>query len=512
MLRNFYIGALAVVAAASACTRATPAPEARPLRVMMGANPVNLDPHTSFDDVSSVVLVNVYEPLVRFDRNLRLVPALASRWINPDDRTWRFYLDPQARFSDGTPVRAADVKFSVDRLRSVSGSQLVGFVRHVSSVDVIDEHTVDLRTQTPVSILNGLALIPIVSERRTRELGGRLEKDPFGTGAYRVARWDQGQQIVLEPNPHHPRPPVVKRVEILLRGDGLKPDELLNGNVDLALYPGRRVLDEMDRRKPETFSVLSSESLAVYYVTLNTRAAIPGRAGRNPLADARVRRALALALDPAEIGRAPLRGLTPATQLTVPQVFGYDPSLQRTAPDRERARAQIAALFPDGLEVALDAIAGGTPTIEKRIVEQWQLAGVKASLRELKEAEATRVVRAGEFMATVEGYVCTSADASELLTYLLHTPSEVHGYGSGNSAGYSNPEVDRLAEQNLAVFDAKERQQLLQRALRLAAEDAPYLPLFAIRDHYILRRGIEWRPAVNGEVRLEELRFAEAAP
>jgi peptide/nickel transport system substrate-binding protein len=160
---------LACLALLPACRAAEekaprPAPETRTLRVLLAVEPRNLDPQMPFDDVSSVVLDNVYDSLVRFDRALKLGPGLALRWINPDDRTWRFFLDPGARFADGTPVRASDVKYSIERIRSLAGSELSGFARHVVRTHIVDELTIDLQTDTPIAILNGLTFIRIVSE------------------------------------------------------------------------------------------------------------------------------------------------------------------------------------------------------------------------------------------------------------------------------------------------------------------------------------------------------------
>jgi ABC-type transport system substrate-binding protein len=81
-----------------------PVPSAAPqraLRVLVAQDVRTLDPHVSFDTVSSVLLDNIFESLVRFDRSFHVTSDIALRWINPDDRTWRFFLDPTARFPDG---------------------------------------------------------------------------------------------------------------------------------------------------------------------------------------------------------------------------------------------------------------------------------------------------------------------------------------------------------------------------------------------------------------------------
>src|SRR5262245_1485280 len=108
--------ALAALACRGGSGTATPAPDAT-LKIVLGVEPTSLDPQLHFDDVSAIVLDNIFDPLVRFGSSMRLTQGLALRWINPDDRTWRFSLDAAARFHDGSPVLASDVKFSLDRVR-----------------------------------------------------------------------------------------------------------------------------------------------------------------------------------------------------------------------------------------------------------------------------------------------------------------------------------------------------------------------------------------------------------
>ena len=131
------------------------------LRVVMGQDIAEtMDPQVPFDEVSSAIHFNIFETLVRFDNSFRLTGRLAERWINPNDRTWRFFLSKSARFSDGSPLRASDVRFSLERVRTLPGSQLTGLVEHISSVEVVDDGTVDVHTDTPLAIMNSLAFTP----------------------------------------------------------------------------------------------------------------------------------------------------------------------------------------------------------------------------------------------------------------------------------------------------------------------------------------------------------------
>lgn len=497
--------AVAALVSALACGGPSPPPSpppTRPLVIAMGADLATLDPHVAFDDVSSHVLGNLFEALVGFDDGLRLVPQLALRWINPDDRTWRFFLDPHARFPDGSPLRAADVKFSVERLREVSGSQLSGFVSHVKQVVVVDDLTVDLHTDSPVAILNGLALIPIVSERHVKAVGPeRVALLPFGTGPYKLVRWDRGRVLVLEANEHRREQPAVRRVEFRLQPDGQRLlEDVLRDRPDLTLYMRRGLLEEFERRRPPALSTKVADGLAVYSLALNL-----GRA-RGPLADIRVRLAIAHAVDREELASGRLRGLKPAEQLVVAPVFGYDPAYRAPAHDPGRARALLREAGATGTEIVLTSSEGGTHLLEKTLLAQLERAGFKTRLDLHPEPAFTEGLEAGAYMATVQGYGCTSGDAAELLAYGLKSRGP-GGQGAGNYAWYANPAVDELADQNLRVFDARARLAMLRRALRLAADDLPYIPLVSVQDVYVVSEAVAWTPPVSGEVKLARLRF-----
>lgn len=483
----------------------SPSPSARPLTVLMGADIPSLDPHATFDDTSSVVLVNIYEGLVRFDRSFRLAPALALRWINPDDNTWRFFLDPAARFSDGTPLRAADVRFSIGKARTAKGSQLTGFVRHVSDVRVVDDHTVDVQTVDPVAILNDLAFVPIVPERPVRPPADG-EATP-GTGPYRLERWDKGRRIVLERNEHRAVPPESPRVDITLRPDGEVLEEMLRVRPDLTLYLSRRHLGALAQPRAAGLEVRSTDALAVYYLTLNLAPRLPGGRGPNPLRDRRVREALALAIDREELVREGLRGFArPATQLVAPVVFGYDPDLVPPGHDLAAARARLLEAGAGAIDLPLHTVNSGTHAVEKLLVAQWARAGIRSHLVQLPPDALDAALFEAAFGLAIQGYGCTSGDASEILTFCLHSRDAARGYGVGNYGRFRHPEMDRLAEENLHLFDPLARRSALRRALRIAAEELPFIPLVTAQDVYVVSTGLDWTPRPSGEVRLDEMR------
>ncbi len=500
------LGAVTVLFSTGACAPAPPPPAppaARPMRVVMGAAVRSIDPQTEWDDASSVVLVNVYEGLVRFDRHMRLGPGLALRWINPDEHTWRFFLDPAARFQDGSPLRAADVVASLESLRQRSGSAVRGLVTDIERAEALDERTVQLRTQAPVAILNNLAFVPILKD------GGRARGPqdlPVGTGPYRVAAWEPGLRLRLEASPHHAAQPQIQVVEFEFHAQPLDAAAVLQARPDLALSLRLRVMDELRRQELPGLRVVSSDGLAVFYLAVNGRPRADGRP--NPLADLRVRQALELATDRREIAREGLHGFgQPAWQMVVPQVFGYDPAAPEPAHDPERARRLLAEAGQSGLELEMERDEASPDWLERILERQWGAAGIRLKQRRLPSEQHATALARGTFALTVQGYGCTTGDAAELLSFTLRSADPGRGLGNGNVAGYGNAEVDHIADGNLRVFDPRERLGQLQRALRLVSRDLPYVPLYSVESVYLVSRDLEWTPPPNDDVRLAQMRL-----
>ncbi|MFN6955692.1 MAG: ABC transporter substrate-binding protein, partial [Acetobacteraceae bacterium] len=108
----------------------------------------SMDPYARNETFLLSFMANIYEPLVRRDRNLRVEPALAVRWENPNPTTWRFHIRPNVRFTDGTPLTGDDVVFSIERARA-QGSNIQAYFASVAEVRLVDPMTVDVITRQP---------------------------------------------------------------------------------------------------------------------------------------------------------------------------------------------------------------------------------------------------------------------------------------------------------------------------------------------------------------------------
>src|SRR6516164_10008557 len=122
--------------------------EAKTFRWANDGDPTTMDPHARADLFVTTFDMNMYEALLRRDRELKLKPALATEWSNIDPTTWRFKLRQGVKFHDGTPFTADDVIFSFDRATH-PGSNLGSPLATVREVRRLDDYTVDLVTDGP---------------------------------------------------------------------------------------------------------------------------------------------------------------------------------------------------------------------------------------------------------------------------------------------------------------------------------------------------------------------------
>ena len=134
----------------------------------------------SYDVVTMMVNMNIFNSLVEFDQILRTKPKLATSWNNPDDLTWRFYLRENVKFHNGYDFTAEDVKFTIDWIKNNESHVLRNLLAPVEEVKIINNHTVDIITEHPHPVLlNRLVDVFIVSKKYQDEAE---TKWPIGTG------------------------------------------------------------------------------------------------------------------------------------------------------------------------------------------------------------------------------------------------------------------------------------------------------------------------------------------
>lgn len=338
------------------------------LRVALESLPLSqANPFRTSLSPSIYSIAAIFDGLTQLDTNGKLVPALAVRWESVDALTWRFYLRPGVKFSNGTPLTSDAFVTAVNHLVSEEGlkeglRQEIGMLKGARA---IDELTLDITTTEPVAAFPRYASAIMAAEPdQWRKLGrDAFGRDPIGTGPFKAdkidaTRWD------LSAFTGSWRKPKVDKLELLMLPDASSRVQALESNgVDVAMIISPDNIDALEASGAQVKHFISA---TVFAITLMTE-----RDG--PFADVRVRKAVNMAIDRNRITTGLLAGRTiPTGQPATRQVLGYDPTIQPYPYDIAKAKALLAeAGYPKGFAFTLDAPTSATAS-DSLIFQQIQ--------------------------------------------------------------------------------------------------------------------------------------------
>jgi peptide/nickel transport system substrate-binding protein len=458
-----------------------------------------MDPDMLQEAVQLSFLSNIYEPLVRRDKDLKVEPALATSWEQTGPTVWRFHLRAGVKWQDGSPFTADDVLFSLKRIQAQT-SAMRAPMSMVKEVRKADDLTVDFETANPDPILpqemtNFLIMSKAWCDAHGADepvlLGAKADSysvhNAMGTGPYKLVSREPDRKTVVERNPAwwDKLPGNADTVEFdVISSASTRVAALLSGEEDMvytvppqdmtriAAAPGLRLIQHPELR-------------TIYLGFDVWRDALPSSdiKGKNPFKDQRVRQAFALAIDEDLIASRVMLGLAHPTWLMWgPGVNGYDPKLDvRPKPDLAKAKQLLAdAGYPTGFTVAFDC-----PTDRYVMDEQICTAissmlariGVKIDLIAQTKAKYFAKILAPKYDTDfyLLGWTPATYDAHNVLYSLLGT--RAGGRGEVNVSGYSNPALDDLIRKIGVETDQAKRNGLIDDAATILQHDLPTIPL-----------------------------------
>jgi peptide/nickel transport system substrate-binding protein len=494
------------------------AQEAQPreARVGLQTETSSIDPHFALVGANQNVAQHIFDPMLGADLNLRPVPGLTSV-TNPEPDIWEFRIREGARFHDGTPVTAEDIRFSLERMPKVPNSP-APFIRMqgaVISMEIVDPRTIRLRSRgaDPSVVLNAMTayVVPAHVARDATTADFNSGRAAIGSGPWRFRGWQPGSSITLERNDDYwGEKPAFARASLRpLGNDAGRLAALLAGDLDLidAVPPS-----EIARlRANPAVGISSSTSARMIYLALDqsgdTTPFVTGKDGKplphNPLRDARVRRALSAGINRTAIVERVLSGAArPAGQLAVEGQVGYDPELAAPAFDAAEAKRLLAeAGYPDGFRITLHSPNNRYIEDDKTaqaVAQFWTRIGIETRV----EVMPSNVffTRAGkrEFSTFLIGFGHTTGDSWLGLSQVMHSYDQQRGLGGLNRGRYSNPRFDALLEQARTVPEPAQRDALLRQAQQLAfREDAGILPLHVPNNTWAHRAGLSYEAGLE---------------
>jgi oligopeptide transport system substrate-binding protein len=471
--------------------------------VRLYRDPPTMDPHLTTDNISGGLVNEIFGGLVTLGLDLKVVPDLAERWdVSDDGRVYTFHLRKDAKFHDGKPVTAEDVRWSLERvadpntlspvaeqyLSDIVGvsAKLAGQESSISGLQVVDQHTIRITIDEPKSYFLAKLTYPtafILDQKNVEGDGDEWLRQPNGTGPFKLAEYEIGEVLRLVRNEYyHLGPPNLDEVEFILAGGNAmimyENDEIHLTGVGLADL--ERVLDPSEPLNAELKAAPSS--FGVSYIGLNV--------DMPPLDDPLFRQALSMAIDRDTIAVAVLDGLRiPATTIIPPGFPSYSTDVQGYGYDPERA-LEVLKLSKygndlDNLPRITLSISGSfgadVPLDLEVILQSWQeVLGVEVEIQQTEWATFLQDLQARRYHMFTLGWSADYADPENFLDILFHSGSE------NNHTNYSSPQVDDLLEQARVEPDQETRFELYNRIEQMILDDAPWVLLWNTGETYAL--------------------------
>jgi peptide/nickel transport system substrate-binding protein/microcin C transport system substrate-binding protein len=470
----------------------------------LGAEPPTIHPIMATDSSASQVNSFIHDSLA--ERSLldisRFEPRLAERWEESNKGlTYTFFLRKDAKFSDGKPVTAEDVKFSYEAIfiPDYKAARLIPYFQSIDRVEILDAHSVKVTFKEPYfqnfAVFAGMSIIPkhVYGDLKASK---RMNRTAVGAGPYRLDKFDKGQRIVLRRNPDW---------------YGFKLDSWKGYyNFDSIIFrfvTDRPVAFEMVKRGELDFEELTSEFFVEKAVGLPWGETVFKEQAKNrqprgynyigwnlnrPLfQDRRVRLALYHLINREEMNKKFRMGMS--LLATGPENLlseTANPSVKPVLfdPDRARDLLRQAGWSDTDRDGVLDKKLEGKQTpfrfsitfanrdFEKYLTmyqEDLRKSGIQMSIQFMEWGSFLRQLEDGNFDAVQLGWGGV-ADSDH--KQIWHSSSAQAG--GSNRIGYKNPKVDELIDRARVETDRSKRIALMRQIYQLIAEDVPYAFLF----------------------------------
>lgn len=461
-------------------------------------DPQTMDPHAVSSAPVLGFLNNVYEGLVRRNKQMRIEPALAESWEQLGDKGWRFHLRQGVTFHDGAAFTAEDVLFSYERASSEE-SDVRSWFSPISDVVVQDDFTIDFLTKAanplfPDSIANFMMMDKGWAEandsaRPARDSENAATRSVNGTGAFVLASRDPGVKTVLTPFANWWDDLESNITEATFTPIGEASTgmaALLSGEIDLiSPIP----LQDVPRLKQtDGFTVHEGVEARVLMFGFghgaDTLKYSDETTDKNPFHDVRVRKAIYQAIDVDALTSKVMRGTAEAvSQLVSKEMHGYSESLSaRLDYDPEAAKALLAeAGYPNGFSFGLMCPNDryiNDENICRAAAAMLAQIGVNAKLTSMPVRNYWPELREDNFDMYLLGWSPGTFDVEHPIRFLASTPNSEKKLGSWNFGGYSSARIDELLPQIQTELDEGVRQGYVDEVTKILQDDVAYVPMY----------------------------------
>lgn len=472
-----------------------------------------LIPLLASDASSHAVAGQIYNGLVKYDKNLNIVGDLAESFdIAPDGLTITFHIRRGVRWHDGAPLTSGDVLYTYRvTIDPKTPTAYAEDFKQVKSITAPDSHTVRVTYDSPFAPALaswGVSILPAHLLEGTDITRSPLARNPVGTGPYRFKEWISGQKIVLEVNSDYfeGRPYIDKYIYRIIPDSSTMYMELKAGAIDLmTLTPVQYARQTGSESFTSRFNKYRYPSSSYLYMGYNLRHPLFG--------DKRIRQAMTAAINKDELVQGVLFGMGQrAHGPIVPGRWAYNPAVRDIGYDPKRAAELLAEAGwkeknSDGI-----LVRNGKPfkfTILTNQGNQQRLMTAQIIQQRLRQVGIDVKIRIVEWAAFLKEFVNKGNFEVVLLAWSISQDPDMYdiwhssktNVGELNFVGYKNPEVDRLLIEGRSTFDIEKRKRAYFRIQDILADEQPYTFLYVPDSLPVVSsrvRGVEPAPAGIG--------------
>jgi peptide/nickel transport system substrate-binding protein len=483
--------------------------QAKTLRMAYDADPVSLDPHEQLSGGMLQLSHMLFDPLVRWNHEMKFDPRLAESWERIDEHTVRFHLRKGVKFHSGNPFTAKDVSWTFERLKQ--SADFKGLFQPFKELKVVDDYTIDLVTSKPYPLVMHMAtyIFPMDSKFYTGTDAngnpkGMLKKhaDTYasthvsGTGPYSVTKRQQGVRVDFKrfagywdkKSPGN----VTDIVLTPIKEAPTRVAALLSGDVDFIAPVPPTDMDRI-RKSPKTELVTMSGTRIITFQLNQKR--------RPEFKDKRVRQAIVYAINNPGIVKKIMKGFaTPAAQQSPKGYSGNVASLEPRYNLKKARQLMQEAGYEKGFSVTMMAPNNryvNDAKIAQAVTSMLSRINIKVDLKTMPKAQYWPKFdeRAADIMMI--GWHSDTEDSSNYSEFLVMCPNKETGYGQYNSGNYCNEAVDKLVLESQGETDEAKRMAMLQQIEKILFDDAAFVPLHWQDLAWASRKGVHIDKVVN---------------
>ncbi len=474
------------------------------LRIGWAQDPQTLNPFIGLDEESYTVWAINWDLLVNFSPDdLSPAPGIAESWEVSDDRkSVTFSLDPDRKWSDGTPVTSKDVKWSLETLGS-EGELFTSYTNNVTSITTPDDQTVVVKTSRPDARIVGGLFIYILPEHiwgkvPLEELTTTYQPDlPLvGTGPFIVTEFERDRIIRMEQNPEFEPKPEFNQVQFVKYGTQDAVERALQlSEIDMVPEVQATTFERLGNQ--ENIETVDSPSPAFTQLAFNLcPEELCPDANFNPaIQDLDVRKAIAYSIDRDRINQIANRGTSFVANGFLPsfyesfyeepdEIYAFDPEkANQILDDAGWTREGDGIRTKDGEELSFNVLVRSeSPSniqAAKLISEMTREVGIEYNVEVVSVDKLTELTirsvdgkPAPDFDSFIWGWGGDPYDPSFLLS--LMTTDEI---GGSSDSFFSNEEYDQLFTEQAGIFDIEQRKELVSRMNNILQEQVAYVVL-----------------------------------